>query len=86
MPTASPMPIMGPMSGDTSIAPIITAVELTFRPSEAMNMAKISTHSVEPRKLTPSLISLIISSSFSTENLKNSLARVHNSSNFGISL
>jgi hypothetical protein len=30
---------MGPISGEISIAPMITAVELTFRPTEAMRMA-----------------------------------------------
>ena len=42
------MPIIGPMSGEMSIAPMMTAVELTFRPSEAMNMANTSIHKFEP--------------------------------------
>ena len=40
VPRARPMPIIGPINGDTSIAPIITAVELTFSPTEAMTMEK----------------------------------------------
>ena len=39
------------------MAPMITAVELTFKPSDAMKMAKMRIHKVAPRKLTPSLIS-----------------------------
>ena len=56
MPMASPMPMMGPISGEMSMAPMMTAVELTFKPSEAMKMAKMSTHKLAPRKLTPWLI------------------------------
>lgn len=56
VPTASPMPMMGPISGEMSIAPMMTAVELTFSPSEAMKMAKISTQRLAPLKLTPLLI------------------------------
>ena len=50
------MPMMGPISGEMSIAPMMTAVELTFSPSEAMKMAKISTQRLTPLKLTPLLI------------------------------
>ena len=56
MPMASPIPMIGPMSGDISMAPMMTAVELTFRPNDAMKMAKMSTHRLAPRKLTPWLI------------------------------
>ena len=62
---ASPMPMIGPMSGEMSIAPMMTAVELTFSPSDAMNMAKISTHRLAPLKLTPLLICSTISCSSS---------------------
>ena len=48
MPTAKPIPMIGPISGDMSMAPIMTAVELTFKPNEAMKMAKISTQRVAP--------------------------------------
>ncbi len=40
-PTESPTPMIGPISGEMSMAPIITAVEFTFNPNEAMNMANI---------------------------------------------
>ena len=39
MPIARPMPMMGPISGEMSIAPMMTAVELVLRPSEATRMA-----------------------------------------------
>ncbi len=53
IPMESPMPIIGPMSGDISIAPMMTAVEFTFSPSEAMNVAQMSTHRFVPRNSTP---------------------------------
>ena len=65
MPTASPMPMIGPIRGDISMAPMITAVELTFSPNDAMKMAKISTHRLAPLKETPLLIWAMISCSFS---------------------
>ena len=48
IPRANPIPMIGPISGDMSMAPIMTAVELTFKPNEAMKMAKISTQRVAP--------------------------------------
>ena len=50
------MPMMGPMRGDMSIAPMMTAVELTFSPSEAVKMAKMSTQRFAPLKLMPLVI------------------------------
>jgi hypothetical protein len=38
---------MGPISGEISMAPIITAVEFTFRPIEAIKMAKISPQHID---------------------------------------
>ena len=32
-------PKIGPISGETSMAPMITGIELTFSPTEAMTMA-----------------------------------------------
>jgi hypothetical protein len=40
MPTPKPMPMIGPIKGEINIAPIITAVEFIFNPSEATKMAK----------------------------------------------
>ena len=48
-----PMPIIGPINGDISIAPIITAVELTFNPREATKIAKIKIHKFVPLNTTP---------------------------------
>ena len=53
MPSARPTPMIGPMIGEMSIAPMITAAELTFRPSEAIIVAKISTQRLTPRNSTP---------------------------------
>ena len=39
-PTPRPTPMMGPISGEISMAPMITAVELTFNPMDAMTMLK----------------------------------------------
>lgn len=36
VPIASPVPMIGPISGEMSIAPMMTAVEFTLRPTEAM--------------------------------------------------
>ena len=44
------------MRGEMSMAPIMTAVELTFSPKEAMSMAKMSTQRLAPRNDTPLLI------------------------------
>ena len=65
MPTANPMPMIGPINGEISMAPIITAVELTFSPNDAIRMAKISTQRFAPWKVTPLLICLMVSFSFS---------------------
>ena len=65
MPTDKPIPMIGPIKGEMSMAPIITAVELTFKPNEAMKIAKISTQRFAPWKVTPLLICLINSVSFS---------------------
>ena len=65
MPTAKPIPMIGPIKGEMSMAPIITAVELIFKPNEAMKIAKISTQRFAPWKVTPLLICLINSVSFS---------------------
>lgn len=49
----SPTPRIGPISGEMSIAPMITAVELTFKPIEAMSVAKIKVHRLTPLNITP---------------------------------
>lgn len=63
IPTPRPIPTIGPISGDISMAPMITAVEFTFNPTEAMIIAKMRVHRLDPRKLMPSVMESIISAS-----------------------
>ena len=56
------MPTMGPMSGEISIAPITTAVEFTFSPTDATRMANMSTHKLALPKAMPVSTSARISS------------------------
>ena len=50
------------IKGEISIAPMITAVELTFKPIEAIRIAMIKIHILEPWMM---VFSTIISSSSS---------------------
>ena len=56
------MAIIGPISGEISIAPIITAVAFIFKPTEAIIMAHINIMKLAPPILTPSNIFSWISS------------------------
>ena len=40
MPSPKPKPRMGPITGEMSIAPIMTGMEFTFRPTDAMMIAQ----------------------------------------------
>ncbi len=53
MPIANPMPIIGPIKGEISMAPIMTGTLSVLSPSEAMNIANINTRSWLPLKLIP---------------------------------
>ena len=64
-PTDKPTPMIGPINGEINMAPIITAVELTFNPSDAMKMAKIRIHKLAPLNSTPLRIESTVSSSLS---------------------
>jgi hypothetical protein len=64
-PTESPTPMIGPISGEMSMAPIITAVEFTFNPNEAMNMANIRIQRLAPLNSTPLRMESTVSSSLS---------------------
>ena len=77
MPSESPTPMIGPMIGEMSIAPMITAAELTFRPSEATIAAKISTQRFTPRNSTPFEIDATTSSrcAVSSSRLKRSFRK-----------
>ena len=52
IPTPTPTPMMGPMSGEINMAPMITAVEFTFNPTEQITMANIRIHRLVPRNTT----------------------------------
>ena len=69
-PTESPTPMIGPINGEISMAPIMTAVELTFNPREAMKMAKIRIHRLAPLNSTPFRMESTVANSFSLSFLK----------------
>ena len=46
---ARPVPIIGPISGEISIAPMITAVEFTLRPTDAMMIENARIQALGPR-------------------------------------
>ena len=52
IPTERPIPVMGPMMGEINMAPIMTAVEFMFKPTDATMMAKAKTHRLTPRNST----------------------------------
>jgi hypothetical protein len=52
MPIPKPTPIIGPIKGEINIAPIITAVEFTFKPMEAIKMANIKVQRLAPLNST----------------------------------
>lgn len=68
MPIPRPMPMIGPIKGEISMAPIITAVEFTFKPSEATKMANMRIHKLVPRNITP-LSMVVITDSYSSFSL-----------------
>ncbi len=51
------MPLIGPMSGEINMAPMMTAVEFMFSPTEATTMAKIRIQRLVPLN-TMSLVML----------------------------
>ena len=53
---ASPTPMIGPISGEMSIAPMMTAVEFTFRPTEAMTIENARIQTLGPRNQMALLI------------------------------
>ena len=50
VPNPKPIPKIGPISGDMSIAPIITGIEFTLRPTEAIIIEKARIHTLGPLK------------------------------------
>ena len=47
-----PRPNIGPIRGDMSMAPMMTGMELTFNPTDAMIMATARIHALGPLKST----------------------------------
>ena len=76
IPSESPMPMIGPMSGEMSIAPMITAVEFTFSPREATSVAKIRIHRLVPRNITPRLMHSTTSCCGALSSAKSNLSRI----------
>ena len=62
VPAERPIPIMGPIRGEISIAPIITAVEFTLSPIEAINIEQIKIQILGPLKTILLVTSLIVPS------------------------
>ena len=78
IPIDRPSPMIGPMSGEISMAPMMTAVELTLRPTEAMIIAKKSTHTLSARNSTPLvMLAIVVSESVSSAILARDLMYVH---------
>ena len=48
MPRPNPKPSIGPMTGDMSIAPMMTGMELTFNPTDAMMIAQARMNTLCP--------------------------------------
>lgn len=48
MARANPAPTIGPISGEISMAPIITAVEFTFSPIDAISIAHANIQRLAP--------------------------------------
>jgi len=63
--------MIGPIRGEMSIAPMMTAVELTFKPSDATKMAKMRIHKLVPLKTIPDSMepATELNASFSSPNL-----------------
>ena len=67
----SPTPRIGPISGEISIAPITTALESAFKPTEATKIEQIRIHAVAPLKGISAFIAEIVASR-SVSSLKSS--------------
>ena len=75
IPTESPTPIIGPINGEINIAPIITAVEFTFNPNDAIKMANIRIHRLAPLNSTPLRMESMVSNSLSLSFRKSRYSR-----------
>jgi hypothetical protein len=50
VPRPNPKPKMGPITGEINMAPMMTGMELTFKPTEAMMMAQAKMKTLVPLK------------------------------------
>ena len=66
-----PIPKIGPIKGEISIAPMTTAVEFAFKPTEATKMEQIKIQAVAPLKDISAFIASIVASR-SVSDLKSS--------------
>ena len=57
-----PIPLIGPINGEISMAPIITAVELVLSPTDAIIIAQTNIQMLVPLKEIPCVMELWISS------------------------
>ena len=64
------MALIGPINGEISMAPIITAVELIFNPTDATTIAKTQIQRFVPLNFKPLSISAWIKSNDSTSESK----------------
>jgi len=72
-----PTPKIGPINGDINIAPITTAVESAFRPTEATKIEHIKIQAVAPLKGISVFIAAIVASlSVSSLKSRSSLKKV----------
>ena len=59
---ALPIPRIGPIKGDINMAPMTTAVESAFNPTEATKTAKIRIQAVAPLKGMSAFMAPIVAS------------------------
>ena len=62
IPIENPIPKIGPINGDISMAPITTAVELIFKPIDAIRIENTNIQAVCPLMEIPSLMVLAVAS------------------------
>ena len=59
VPRPSPKPMIGPIRGEMSIAPMMTGMELTFKPIDAITMAQMRIMTFGPLKYMFFLIEML---------------------------
>ena len=72
-----PIPRMGPINGEINMAPITTAVESAFKPTEATKIEQIKIQAVAPLKeISPFIAAIVASLSVSSLKSRSSLKKV----------